>query len=89
MIKTLKELEEAISSAIAMTLFEKSSFDKGQATTSADYIVDAAEMILWNVAIDLALDLEQDEEPDGDELQENQDFAMDDEFSNMNAEDML
>jgi hypothetical protein len=35
------------------------------------------------------IDYDNIDEPDVDELQENQDFAQDDDFSNMSAEDLL
>ena len=67
-VKTLTELEDTVKGAIAIALYEKTSCTKGGATLYSDYITDAAEMILWNLAIDLKVDLEDNEiTPENDE----------------------
>ena len=126
-VRTHKRLKQELIVELALTILTVVDVGKNSAREYARQIVDAAEMIIYHMALDLGLPTDDDggeehadvlievrggiaevihkpkdvevviqdwDNDDGDrgytdEIRENNDFAQDDDFSNMSAEDML
>lgn len=127
-VRTHKRLKQELIVELALTILTVVDVGKNSAREYARQIVDAAEMIIYHMALDLGLPTDDDggeehadvlievrggiaevihkpkdvevviqdwdNNDDGDrgytdEIRENNDFAQDDDFSNMSAEDML
>ena len=127
-VRTHKRLKQELIVELALTILTVVDVGKNSAREYARQIVDAAEIIIYHMALDLGLPTDDDggeehadvlievrggiaevihkpkdvevviqdwdNNDDGDrgytdEIRENNDFAQDDDFSNMSAEDML